>query len=333
METKGGIQVTVRRDDQVTLQTQAGPLTLPRPTAMQLAASYADQGNLTTAEEICRRILEGSPRDADALLFLTWIAGRHGDAAAASSIAAALAQNAGMPSLAPRFVDRFAEPQLYDPLLLRAFGDGGAPKTDMSDHVPKLFETALSTVPRLIVELGTRDGQSTKALAAVAHHAGGQLLSVDIEPCGDIDLPVDMRSLWHFVQSDDIDFGRSRFAGWCAGIGLAPEIDALFIDTSHEYEHTRREIEIWLPFVRDGGVAMFHDTNLTYAYRRNDLSVGRAWNNQRGVIRAIEEALGRTWDETAYFVDIAGDWIVTHDPISNGFTVLRRRPQRAGARA
>jgi hypothetical protein len=53
------------------------------------------------------------------------------------------------------------------------------------------------------------------------------------------------------------------------------------------------------------------------------------WDNQRGVIRAIEEFLGRRYDESAFFVDIARGFLVTHRPNCNGFTVLRRLTAQA----
>jgi hypothetical protein len=47
-------------------------------------------------------------------------------------------------------------------------------------------------------------------------------------------------------------------------------------------------------------------------------------DNQRGVIRAIEEYLGVTIDENKDFSDQFGDWMVRHWPNCNGLTIMDR---------
>jgi predicted O-methyltransferase YrrM len=41
-----------------------------------------------------------------------------------------------------------------------------------------------------------------------------------------------------------------------------PEIDVLFIDTSHAYWHTLEELRLYVPRVQPGGVVLMHDTEL-----------------------------------------------------------------------
>ncbi len=43
---------------------------------------------------------------------------------------------------------------------------------------------------------------------------------------------------------------------------LPVEYDVLFIDTSHEYEHTLKELHAYMPGLAPGGMALFHDTRL-----------------------------------------------------------------------
>jgi hypothetical protein len=116
----------------------------------------------------------------------------------------------------------------------------------------------------------------------------------------------------------------ARFPAWCREAGIPAAIDVLFIDTSHLYEHTRQEIAAWFPFLAARGTAIFHDTNMGALYRRADGTLGRGWDNERGVIRAIEEFLGTRYDESCPFVDLRGEWIVSHDPLCNGLTTLNR---------
>jgi predicted O-methyltransferase YrrM len=200
---------------------------------------------------------------------------------------------------------------------------GRARQSDISDHLGTLFFFATNARPQLIVELGTRGGESTCALLAAAEESSAAVLSIDMDECGGLDLPY--RERWTFVRGDDVEFGRDRFPEWCGQNGRDPVIDVLFIDTSHEYEHSKAEIEAWFPHLAPGAVVIFHDTNMGRgAYARMDGSTGFGWNNDRGVIRAIEEYLGRRYDENSFFCDQADEFLVLHHPHNNGLTVLQR---------
>jgi predicted O-methyltransferase YrrM len=215
--------------------------------------------------------------------------------------------------------------QYYQADLIKGLGDFQR-QSDISDHLNTLFALALEAQPRLIVELGTRGGESTRALLSASSLTGATMLSVDIEDCSGVNVP--FRERWNFLKADDIVFGQREFAPWCAARGLKPEIDVLFIDTSHEYEHTRQEIAVWSPLLAERGVMIFHDTNMGGGvYARLDGSVGHGWDNQRGVIRAVEEFLGRSYDENDSFVDVAKNFLVVHHPYCNGLTVLKKIPE------
>jgi predicted O-methyltransferase YrrM len=174
-----------------------------------------------------------------------------------------------------------------------------------------------------MVELGTRGGESTRALLAAASINQSTLLSVDIEDCRQDRLP--FAEHWQFIQADDVVFGRERFADWGRQHGMPEKAKLIFIDTSHEYEHTKQEIAAWAPHLADRGILLFHDTNMGNGkFARMDGSISLGWDNQRGVIRAIEEFLGRQYDENSFFTDIASGYLVQHYPHCNGLTVLKR---------
>jgi predicted O-methyltransferase YrrM len=197
----------------------------------------------------------------------------------------------------------------------------GARRTDFSDHLVTIFTEGMSCRPRLIVELGTRGGESTFVFERVARLCQSALLSVDIEDC----LQASAYPAWNFVKSDDVAFA-GKFQAWCKQKHLEPGIDLLFIDTSHLYEHTVAEIKAWLPHVAPTGKVIFHDTNMQYFYCRADKSLDIGWDNQRGVIRAVEEYFNCRWDETKPFVDARGGWLIRHWPNCSGLTVLDRLP-------
>jgi hypothetical protein len=57
---------------------------------------------------------------------------------------------------------------------------------------------------------------------------------------------------------------------------------------------------------------------------RRDGCFQLSWDNQRGVIRAIEDYLGVSIDESKPFSDQIGDWMVRHWPNCNGLTIMDR---------
>jgi len=193
--------------------------------------------------------------------------------------------------------------------------------TDFSDHLIPVFIEGLTCRPRLIVELGTRDGESTFVFERVARLCGSTLLSVDIDDC----LQASSCPAWNFVKSDDVAFA-GKFEAWCKSRNIEHEVDLLFIDTSHLYEHTKAEIKAWLPYMSQAGKVIFHDTNMRLFYRRADGSLDIGWNNHRGVIRALEEYFGCRWDETRSFTDARMGWLIRHWPNCSGLTVLDRLP-------
>lgn len=195
--------------------------------------------------------------------------------------------------------------------------------SDITDHLPTLFCEVMKSSPALVVELGTRGGDSTKALLKATSISGAKMLSVDIDDCSAVVDASEFKAIWKFVKADDVGFA-AEFGNWCEENDFPGIVDVLFIDTSHEYEHTRSEIQAWLPLLSEKGKVMFHDTHMGNYYKRKNGCIVKGWDNQRGVIRAIEETLGRTYDETVPFVDVHGGWLVEHHAHSNGLTVLTR---------
>lgn len=129
-------------------------------------------------------------------------------------------------------------------------------RTDICEHLVTLHDMVVELPAKLVIELGVRGGESTVALLEGVQKTGGRLISVDIEPCPEARAMISSYGLagsWQFVMADDVDFGRR----WTSGT-----VDMVFVDTSHQYEHTKREIEVYEPILRPGGVMAFHDTTL-----------------------------------------------------------------------
>lgn len=140
-------------------------------------------------------------------------------------------------------------------------------QSDINEHLLFLYKMVLKTNAQKIVELGTRDGNSTCALVIGAAQTGGHVVSVDhgkgAEYAGEpptwdslaqtsalITSKLGLGNFWTFVVKDDVDFAREYH----------DEVDLLFIDTSHSYEQTKRELEAWGTKVVNRGLIVIHDT-------------------------------------------------------------------------
>jgi cephalosporin hydroxylase len=195
--------------------------------------------------------------------------------------------------------------------------------TDISDHLLNLFMESLSISPKMIVELGVLEGESLFIFEKVAKICNSLIVSVDINDCSN----VGSYDKWFFVHKNDTDFAII-FDDWCKEKNIKPEIDVLFIDTSHVYEHTCEEINLWFPFLSKKAKVFFHDTNLKRIYLRENYTMGLGWNNKRGVIRALEKLFDTSFNEKKAFTTIIKGWMIKHDPVCNGLTILERLPSK-----
>lgn len=122
--------------------------------------------------------------------------------------------------------------------------------SDISDHLPRLFELASRPYVK-VIELGVRRGDSTSAFLAAAEAQGGEVWSVDIaSPV----VPVDWQSLafWYPVVGNDLEVADR----------LPDSVDIVFIDTSHTYVQTKAELKLYSGKVKSGGLIVLHDTEL-----------------------------------------------------------------------
>lgn len=129
-------------------------------------------------------------------------------------------------------------------------------RTKFGDDCFRLYGLAIAHRPKVIVELGTHLGSSTRALLYAAQDIDAHVISFDInagwaKSC-------DGHPRWRFVCADSTKPETADKEGF-------DRIDLLFIDTSHTAENTRQELRIWLPRLTSKGVAVFHDVKTCFA--------------------------------------------------------------------
>ncbi len=152
--------------------------------------------------------------------------------------------------------------------------------SDIVNHLPRLVDLVEQLGARRVLELGTRTGISTIAWL-YALEGRGHVVSVDLDP----QPPIGEHPHWTFVQGDDTDPEIQKI--------LPRGNDIVFIDTSHQYEHTLAELETYREFVKPGGRIVLHDTQLRRAV---DLPA-RPMFPVKTAIREFVERHDLTWHE------------------------------------
>ncbi len=200
--------------------------------------------------------------------------------------------------------------------------------TDISSHVPTLFCHAYTLNPSIMVEAGVRgDEGSNVALQAAAKPFNSHLIGIDVND--------DSRVYQNIPNATFLQIDDRQFANHFKTMNLPKQtIDFVFIDTSHEYQHTVDEIQVFKSILSENGALGFHDSNITplqrfsaYSRLNGTLQTG-IWGNPRGVAPAIKLQLGVQFDETQYvnqtFIKDGYTWRFIHYPFCNGLTIAKR---------
>lgn len=165
-----------------------------------------------------------------------------------------------------------------------------------------LYTLAIITNSKNVLELGVREGYSTRALLQAIDETNGHLYSVDIE---------DRRNLynnhkWTFRQCDAIRF--------LANSDLS-NIDLIFIDDWHSRDHVSKELEIIHKNVKINTLIVMHDTMVN----SNDYNFNVKTN--------LEGEFADGGPAQALFNFLANhpkDYEYLTIPVDHGLTILRR---------
>jgi predicted O-methyltransferase YrrM len=182
-----------------------------------------------------------------------------------------------------------------------------------------LYRLALELEAKVIVEIGSKDGCSSMTFAEACKQTGGHLYCIEpsitgkwIDNMKRLDLVqyatiVHEASPWLNPLSVPIEDGANvNSRRW-------PIIDLLLIDGDHRTRWTITDYHFWEPYVRTGGIIVFHDwtgANGVGAWVQRAVSiileddadglveVARNESNSRGLIafrKTAETSLSRRW--------------------------------------
>lgn len=130
-----------------------------------------------------------------------------------------------------------------------------AKQTDIHQHLVTLHNLVTSIAAKTVIELGVNTGESTVALLEAVEATQGQLYSVDIQLLPATKAMLESYGItgrWNFTLQSDLEYLKT----WPAD----KKADLIFVDTSHTFDHTTREIALYEPILRPGGIMVFHDT-------------------------------------------------------------------------
>jgi len=156
----------------------------------------------------------------------------------------------------------------YIPTLLQFYETAS---TGEKPFVITLYDLAKSfNKPPRIIELGTGGGNTLKPLALAAYELGGIVYTIDdgrenasrplqtIRDLKGFDLD---KKVIYTCMDDTSEFAINFFQKIIKKEGL---FDLIFIDTSHTYEQTLKELELYSNFLILGGYFALHDSSPIY---------------------------------------------------------------------
>jgi len=122
----------------------------------------------------------------------------------------------------------------------------------MDHHKRKLYSFLLPKIKNIknpnILELGVREGNSTKMFIDLVQSNKGKLFSVDVDDYGHLF----SSNSWKFIKSRDDNFNFILNQ-------IKEDLDLIFIDTTHEAKHVLKIIQNYYFKLKVGGFIVIDD--------------------------------------------------------------------------
>lgn len=199
----------------------------------------------------------------------------------------------------------------------------------LGDSANVLYGLVRAMKPQTCVEIGSARGRSACFIAlALRENGGGRLLAIDPHQptawndTGAVEtFAVMQRNLERLRLTPYVEILRATSAEVAAG--WTRPIDLLFIDGDHSYDGVRRDWDLFVPYMAEFGVVVFHDTIW-------DVRPDPRWHRpDMGVPRFVEELRAAGFP----VVTLAQDCGVSLVQPVRGGAVLAPRPAQDGVNA
>ena len=132
----------------------------------------------------------------------------------------------------------------------------------MSDHYRKLINFVYEKIKHIkepsILELGVREGVSTKMFIELCEKNSGNLYSIDINDYKS----VSNSKRWNFIQSRDDNFASLKNK-------IPKKFDIIFLDTLHEAQHVKKIFYYYYKFLKSDGFFFIDDTSWLPYVKKN----------------------------------------------------------------
>lgn len=127
----------------------------------------------------------------------------------------------------------------------------------MFPYVLMLYEIVKEYRPRMVLEIGVRQGQSTRTiLSALKENDYGKLVSIDLNDCSHR-IPDDLKSYWVNIIGDSHDEKTFQRVSKELKKLNAKYYDIILIDGDHSYEGVKKDYEMYSKL--GNYLMLFHD--------------------------------------------------------------------------
>jgi hypothetical protein len=191
---------------------------------------------------------------------------------------------------------------------------GGMSCTDLWEvriNELKTMYKLLEDKPKVIVELGVWEGNSTEAWAQVANKV--YAIDVFITP----KFRKNVLSKYNNIEviESDSSFAANKF--------LDESVDMVYIDGSHEYEGVKKDILAWLPKIKINGYLTGHDFLVSTSHDKMSSERVDMWdkNKNNKIIEKNGIKIAARNEPAKAIIDLIGipDWFdVMNPPITKG---------------
>ena len=135
--------------------------------------------------------------------------------------------------------------------------------TEYEEKIKKNIILNIHNVDKIqILELGVKEGVSTKNFLKICNKNNGNLYSVDINDCSN----VSNDPQWKFIQSRDDNFEFIKKS-------ISNKLDVIYIDSLHEADHVEKLIYNYYNILNKNGYIFIDDINhlpyIKYEKRNN----------------------------------------------------------------